>query len=104
MEKNANGPTSKGWMELYSSKNTINIIKRSNIYALAWFSLPELPLTKSKLESHKKKCQNKDFCNVIMSSEDTKTILLLILFHQVFQFLQNLHLEVYKISMMYTEI
>ena len=26
------------------------------------------------LESHKKVCQNKDFCNVIMSSEDTKVL------------------------------
>ena len=30
--------------------------------------------TKSKLESHKKVCENKDFCNVIMPSEDTKTL------------------------------
>ena len=26
--------------------------------------------TKNKLESHKKVCENKDFCNVIMPSED----------------------------------
>ena len=30
--------------------------------------------TKNKLESHKKLCENKDFCNVIMSSEDTKIL------------------------------
>ena len=30
--------------------------------------------TKNKLESHKKLCQNKDFCNVIMLSEDTKVL------------------------------
>ena len=29
---------------------------------------------KSKLESHKKVCKNKDFCNVIMPSEDTKIL------------------------------
>ena len=28
---------------------------------------------KNKLELHKKVCENKDFCNVIMPSEDTKT-------------------------------
>ena len=28
---------------------------------------------KSKIESHKNVCENKDFCNVIMPSEDTKT-------------------------------
>ena len=28
--------------------------------------------TKSKFKSHRKVCENKNFCNVIMSSEDTK--------------------------------
>ena len=27
---------------------------------------------KTKLESHKKVCRNKDFCNIIMPSENTK--------------------------------
>ena len=30
--------------------------------------------TEKILESHKKVCQNKDFCNVIMPSEDTKIL------------------------------
>ena len=30
--------------------------------------------TKIKLESHKKVCKNKDFCNIIMPSEDTKIL------------------------------
>ena len=30
--------------------------------------------TKSKLQSHKKVCENKDFCNVVMPSEDTKIL------------------------------
>ena len=30
--------------------------------------------TKKKLESHTRVCENKDFCNVIMSSEDTKIL------------------------------
>ena len=30
--------------------------------------------TKNKLESHESVCQNKDFCNVIMSSKDTKIL------------------------------
>ena len=29
---------------------------------------------KNKLESHKRVCENKDFCNVIMSSEDNKIL------------------------------
>ena len=30
--------------------------------------------TKNKLELHKQVCENKDFCNVIMTSEDTKIL------------------------------
>ena len=30
--------------------------------------------TKSKLESHKRACKNKDFCNIIMPAEDTKIL------------------------------
>ena len=30
--------------------------------------------TKTKLESHKKACENKDFRNVVMTSEDTKIL------------------------------
>ena len=30
--------------------------------------------TEKKLESHKKECENKDFCNAIMPSEDTKKL------------------------------
>ena len=34
-----------------------------------------IPLEKkNKLESHKKVCENKNFCNVIMPSEDTKIL------------------------------
>ena len=42
-----------------------------------WFLLPELPSflwNKKKLESHKKVWENKDFCNVITSSENTKML------------------------------
>ena len=30
--------------------------------------------TINKVDSHKKVCENKDFCNVIMPSEDTKIL------------------------------
>ena len=33
---------------------------------------PHSSATESKRESHKKVCENKYFCNVIMLSEDTK--------------------------------
>ena len=31
-------------------------------------------VTENKLESHEKACKNKDFCNVIMPSDDTKIL------------------------------
>ena len=30
--------------------------------------------TENKLKSHKKVCENKDFCNIVMPSEDTKIL------------------------------
>ena len=30
--------------------------------------------TKNKLESHKKVCENKDVCNIVMPSEDNKIL------------------------------
>ena len=35
---------------------------------------PDSFITKSKLESHKNLCKIKDFCNVVMPSEDTKIL------------------------------
>ena len=57
----------------------IDIIKRKKIkkknsdsyclnYCLHFFR------TKNKLESHKKLCKSKNFCNVIMPTEDTKIL------------------------------
>ena len=47
--------------------------------------------TKYKLESHKKVFKNKDFCNVVMSSEDTKVNTRnLITHHLVFMQILNL--------------
>ena len=36
--------------------------------------MPSFFYIRKKLESHKKVCENKDFCNVIMPSEDTKIL------------------------------
>ena len=36
--------------------------------------LPSFLENKNKLESHKRVCENKDFCNVIMGSEDSKIL------------------------------
>ena len=37
-------------------------------------SKPDSFRTKHKLESHKKLCENKDFCSVVTSSKDTKIL------------------------------
>ena len=42
--------------------------KNGDFYCFEWFYLFR---TKNKIEYHKKVCENKDFCNVIMRSEDT---------------------------------
>ena len=36
--------------------------------------LPSFLENKNKVESHKRICENKDFCNVIMGSEDSKIL------------------------------
>ena len=64
-------------MPLSCSKKTISIIKWNNInYNDDFYCLNCLNSfrTKIKLESHKKVCENKDFSNVIMASEDTKIL------------------------------
>ena len=63
-------------MALSCIKKTISIIKRNNVKTSPWFLLSKLPsfFCNRKLELHKKVCENKDFCNVIMPSEDTKIL------------------------------
>ena len=56
-------------MALYQSKKTIGIIKRKKCLCCL-YSLR----IKNKLESHKKVCENKDFADVVMPSEDTKIL------------------------------
>ena len=77
-------PNGKGWYYLAVKKKYIYIY----IYILAlltgitskhydnFYCLKCLHSfrTKSKLESHKKVCENKYFCNIIMPSQDTKIL------------------------------
>ena len=52
-------------MALSCIKNNICIIKRNNcLNCLHLFRI------KNKFKSHKKVCENKNFCNIVMSSED----------------------------------
>ena len=64
-------------MPLSCSKTTISISKTNNIKTSRWFLLSDLPsffARENKRESHKKICENKDFCNVVMPSKDTKIL------------------------------
>ena len=58
-------------MPLSCSKKAISIIKGNGFYCLNCLHSFR---TKSKLEWHKRVCENKDFCNVILSSGDTKIL------------------------------
>ena len=37
-------------------------------------SIVSISLDQKKVESHKKLCENKDFCNIVMSSDNTKIL------------------------------
>ena len=37
-------------------------------------SVVSISFDKKKVESHKKLCEKKDFCNIVMSSEDNKIL------------------------------
>ena len=45
--------------------------KNGDFYCFNWLHLFR---TKNKIEYHKKVCENKDFCNVVMRSEDIKIL------------------------------
>ena len=62
-------------MVLSCSKKFIGIIKRDNIEVIfiVWIVFILLG-QKSKFESHKKACENKDFFNVKMNSDDAKIL------------------------------
>ena len=64
-------------MALPWSQKTISIIKRNYIKNNGYFYCMNCFhsfKTKTKLESHKRVCENKDFCNVTTPSEDTKIL------------------------------
>ena len=50
------------------SQKTISIINRYYIKKITAIT------TKNKLELHERSCENKDFCSIIMPSEDTKIL------------------------------
>ena len=65
-------------MAFSSSKKNLSALLRgtmskhhSDFYCL---DCPHPFAIKNKLESHKKVCDNKEFCNIVMPSEDTKIL------------------------------
>ena len=64
-------------MVLYCSKKLSTSLRRitsKHSGDFCYFNCFHSFRTKSKLESHKKVCENKDFCNAVMPSEDTKIL------------------------------
>ena len=59
-------------MALSCSKKSISIIKIEHYGNFYYLNFLYSFRTKTKLESHKKVCENKDSSNVIMPSENTK--------------------------------
>ena len=56
-------------MALYCSKKVPALVR--GIYCL---NCLHFFATENKLESHKKVCENKYFCNIVLPSEDTKLL------------------------------
>ena len=74
-------PNAKGWQKkstmtnLKESTNLLSTIKRNNIKNNGDFYCLDCLhsfRTENKLKSHKNVCEIKDFCNIVMLSEDTK--------------------------------
>ena len=61
-------------MLLSCSKKTTSIIKRDCIKNNGDFYCLHSFKTKNKLKSLERVCENKDFCSVVMPSEDTKIL------------------------------
>ena len=63
-------------MVLFCSKKTISIIKGNNKHNSDFYWLNCLPsfATENKHKSHKIIFENKDFCNIVMPSENTKIL------------------------------
>ena len=69
-------PNEEGWHYLVL-KNLSALLRgksskhHGDIYCLKCF---HFLAAENKRESHKKVCENKDFCKAVMASEDTKTL------------------------------
>ena len=69
---NSNGENGQGWnyiavKKLPTSLRRITSKHHGHFYCLNFLHSFR---TENKLESHRKVCENKDFCNIVMPSED----------------------------------
>ena len=67
-------PNGEGWHYLVVKKLSAFLRGIMSNYHGGFYCLNCLHYfaTENKCESHKKVCENKDFCNIVMPSEDTK--------------------------------
>ena len=66
-------PNGEGWRYLAVKKLSALLIRitskhKGDLNCLPWFRI------KNKLDSHNKVCENKDFCYIVIASEDIKTL------------------------------
>ena len=66
-------PNKEGWHYIAVKKLPVLLRRITSKHNGDYYGLNSLYFfrTKNKLESHKKVCEKKDFCNVVMSSENT---------------------------------
>ena len=69
-------PNGEGWHYLAVKKLSALLRRTTSKHHCEFYCLNRLQSfpTENKCESHKKLCENKDYCNVIMSSEDNKRL------------------------------
>ena len=57
-----------------SCLNCLYSFRTKKIMVIVVVSVVSISFDKKKVESHKKLCEKKDFCNIVMSSEDNKIL------------------------------
>ena len=58
----------------YGTVKKTALVREKNINDFFSFELSSFVQNKNKLELHKKVCENTDFCNGVMPSEDTEIL------------------------------
>ena len=64
----------KGWWYYRAVKTLLPFLKRITSEVIFFLNCLHSFRTKKQLESHKRRCENKYFCNIIMPSKDNKIL------------------------------